>query len=82
MCVVLGLLQYRSPHRMLAIAGVGPEEDFDHEDDDEGHDEESLRRDDRGREASIHASIEEHIFEHLPPQVHKGDNDYMIIVDL
>lgn len=62
-----GLLQYRSPHRMLAVAGGGPEEDFDHDDD-----EESQRRDDRGREASINASIEEHIFEHLPPQVHKA----------
>ncbi len=60
MCVS-GLLQYRGPHRMLAVAGG----ESDSEDD-----EESENRDDR--EAQDHSSIEEHIFEHLPPRVHKG----------
>ncbi len=71
MCVS-GLLQYRGPHRMLAIAGGGAEEESDHEDD-----EESENRDDR--EAQDHSSIEEHIFEHLPPRVHQGtdrEQDY------
>lgn len=66
-----GLLQYRDPHRMLAIASGGAEDDSDSE-DDEGHGEESQRRCERGREANDHSSIEEHIFEHLPPQVHKA----------
>lgn len=50
---------------MLAVAGGGAEEESDHEDD-----EESENRDDR--EAQDHSSIEEHIFEHLPPRVHKA----------
>lgn len=65
---------------MLAIAGGGAEDDSDNE-DDEGHNEESQRRCERGREANDHSSIDEHIFEHLPPRVHKGaDNRIMIIV--
>ncbi|KAI7812283.1 patatin-like phospholipase domain-containing protein 2 [Triplophysa rosa] len=66
-----GLLQYRGPHRMLAIAGGGAEDDSDNE-DDEGHHEESQRRCERGGEAKDLSSIEEHIFEHLPPRVHKA----------
>lgn len=60
-----GLLQYRGPHHMLAVAGGEAEEESDSEDD-----EESENRDDR--EAQDHSSIEEHIFEHLPPKVHKA----------
>nr|UJU86733.1 adipose triglyceride lipase [Mylopharyngodon piceus] len=62
-----GLLQYRGPHRMLAIAGEGAEEDSDSEDEDE-----SENRDDRETESHNLASIEEHIYEHLPPRVHKA----------
>lgn len=54
---------------MLAIAGGGAEGDSE---DDEGHNEESQRRCERGREANDLARIEEHIFEHLPPRVHQG----------
>lgn len=50
---------------MLAVAGGEAEEESDSEDN-----EESENRDDR--EAQDHSSIEEHIFEHLPPRVHKG----------
>ncbi|XP_043083793.1 patatin-like phospholipase domain-containing protein 2 isoform X2 [Puntigrus tetrazona] len=57
-----GLLQYRGPHRMLAVEA---EEESDSEDD-----EESEGRNDR--ETRDHSSIEEHIFEHLPPRVHKA----------
>lgn len=52
---------------MLAIAGEGAEEDSDIEDEDE-----SENRDDRETESHNLASIEEHIYEHLPPRVHKG----------
>lgn len=55
---------------MLAIAGAGAEEDSDSEDEDESED-----RDDRETESHNLASIEEHIYEHLPPRVHKG-TDY------
>ncbi|KTF85909.1 hypothetical protein cypCar_00044584 [Cyprinus carpio] len=64
MCVS-GLLQYRGPHRMLAVAGGEAEEESDGEED-----EESENREDR--ETQDHSSIEEHIFEHLPPRVHKA----------
>ncbi|XP_056595528.1 patatin-like phospholipase domain-containing protein 2 [Triplophysa dalaica] len=64
-----GLLQYRGPHRMLAIAGGGAEGDNE---DDEGHNEESQRRCERETEANDLARIEEHIFEHLPPRVHQA----------
>uniref|UniRef100_A0A672SE32 Patatin-like phospholipase domain containing 2 n=1 Tax=Sinocyclocheilus grahami TaxID=75366 RepID=A0A672SE32_SINGR len=57
-----GLLQYGGPHRMLAVADGGAEEESDSEDD-----EESESREDR--ETLDHSSIEEHIFEHLPPRV-------------
>ncbi|XP_016100990.1 patatin-like phospholipase domain-containing protein 2 [Sinocyclocheilus grahami] len=56
-----GLLQYGGPHRMLAVADGGAEEESDSEDD-----EESESREDR--ETLDHSSIEEHIFEHLPPR--------------
>ncbi|XP_077066223.1 patatin-like phospholipase domain-containing protein 2 [Siphateles boraxobius] len=62
-----GLLQYRGPHHMLAVAGAGAEEDSDSEDD-----EESESRDDRETEAQDLSSIEEHIYEHLPPRLHKA----------
>lgn len=62
-----GLLQYRGPHRMLAVAGGVAEEDSDSEDD-----EESESRDDRETEAHDLSSIEEHIYEHLPPRLHKA----------
>uniref|UniRef100_A0A9J7XXZ9 triacylglycerol lipase n=1 Tax=Cyprinus carpio carpio TaxID=630221 RepID=A0A9J7XXZ9_CYPCA len=53
-----GLLQYGGPHRMLAVADGGAEEESDGEDDD--------------RETQDRSSIEEHIFEHLPPRVHEA----------
>ncbi|CAM4733914.1 hypothetical protein PO909_021925 [Leuciscus waleckii] len=61
-----GLLQYRGPHHMLAVAAEA-EEDSDSEDD-----EESESRDDRETEAQDLSSIEEHIYEHLPPRLHKA----------
>lgn len=66
MCVsCLGLLQYRGPNLMLAVAGGGAEDDSDGE-DDEGHGEESPRICER--EDNDHSNT----FEHLPPRVHKG----------
>uniref|UniRef100_A0A671S5V0 Patatin-like phospholipase domain containing 2 n=1 Tax=Sinocyclocheilus anshuiensis TaxID=1608454 RepID=A0A671S5V0_9TELE len=58
---VSGLLQYGGPHRMLAVADGGPEEESDSEDD-----EETESREDR--ETQDHSGIEEHIFEQLPPR--------------
>ncbi|XP_051545371.1 patatin-like phospholipase domain-containing protein 2 [Myxocyprinus asiaticus] len=65
-----GLLQYQGPHRMLGMAN-GEAGDSDSE-DDEGHNEESDSRDNRGTENNNHSSIEERIFEHLPPRLHEA----------
>lgn len=61
---------------MLAIAGAGAEEDSDSEDEDESED-----RDDRETQSHNLASIEEHIYEHLPPRVHKGTDRLQDDVD-
>uniref|UniRef100_A0A673IRG6 Patatin-like phospholipase domain containing 2 n=1 Tax=Sinocyclocheilus rhinocerous TaxID=307959 RepID=A0A673IRG6_9TELE len=52
-------------HVNQAVADGGAEEESDSEDD-----EESESREDR--ETQDHSGIEEHIFEHLPPRVHKA----------
>lgn len=61
-----GLLQYRRPHHPLGNGAVMGEEDSDNEDDEERH----------TREGEMHpdadSSIEEHIFEHLPPRLHRA----------
>nr|XP_005174313.2 patatin-like phospholipase domain-containing protein 2 [Danio rerio] len=60
-----GLLQYRGPHRALAAAAEGADEESDGEDEE--------RRDEGEPEADDHrSSMEEHVFEHLPPRVHKA----------
>ncbi|KAG9280776.1 patatin-like phospholipase domain-containing protein 2 [Astyanax mexicanus] len=61
-----GLLQYRRPHRPLGNGAVMGEEDSDNEDEEERHTREGELHHD------AHSNIEEHIFEHLPPRLHRA----------
>ncbi|XP_036432381.1 patatin-like phospholipase domain-containing protein 2 [Colossoma macropomum] len=61
-----GLLQFRRPHRPLGNGAVEGEEDSDNEDDEEGHTREEEMHPD------AHSGTEEHIFEHLPPRLHRA----------
>ncbi|XP_072528429.1 patatin-like phospholipase domain-containing protein 2 [Salminus brasiliensis] len=61
-----GLLQYRQPHRPLGDGAVEGEEDSDNEDDEESHTREGEIHPD------AHSGLEEHIFEHLPPRLHRA----------
>ncbi|XP_066525191.1 patatin-like phospholipase domain-containing protein 2 [Hoplias malabaricus] len=61
-----GLLQFRQPHRPLGNAAVEGQEGSDNEDDEESNTGEGEVYPD------AHADIEEHIFEHLPPRLHRA----------
>ncbi|XP_012696403.1 patatin-like phospholipase domain-containing protein 2 isoform X2 [Clupea harengus] len=67
-----GLLQFRRPHPVLGIGGVGEEE----EDEDEDEEHKGGEEDPQGGGATLVLTplniLEEHIFEHLPPKLHRA----------
>ena len=67
----LGLLQFRRPQRPLGNGAVEGDEDSDNEDDEERHTREEEMHPD------AHSGTEEHVFEHLPPRLHRGIKDYV-----
>ncbi|XP_030646833.1 patatin-like phospholipase domain-containing protein 2 [Chanos chanos] len=70
-----GLLQFRGPSRPLGAAGAVGEEDLEDEEDDEGEREEE-EEEHKGTEKQAvlqsQSSLEEHVFEHLPPRLHRA----------
>lgn len=62
-----GLLHLQRPQPPLSNGVVRVEEDSENEDEDDHG-----RRRDRDTIPGTHSSAEEHIFEYLPPQLHKG----------
>ncbi|KAM9497153.1 patatin-like phospholipase domain-containing protein 2 [Clarias gariepinus] len=60
-----GLLQFQRPQHPLSNGAVRVEEDSENEQD-------QRQRIDREMIPGTHSNIEEHIFEHLPPQLHRA----------
>lgn len=62
-----GLLQFQRPQHPLSNGSMRVEEDSEYENkDDQRHRREGEMM------AGTHSSVEEQIFEHLPPQLHRG----------
>ncbi|KAM4619388.1 patatin-like phospholipase domain-containing protein 2 [Polymixia lowei] len=72
-----GLLNLNGPYRSRPLLASG-EENVDNQNDDddnvsqEGEEEEQPRVEDSAAMAHSSSSVEEHIFEHLPPNLHKA----------
>ncbi|XP_071760884.1 patatin-like phospholipase domain-containing protein 2 [Centroberyx gerrardi] len=71
-----GLLNFNGPHRALLANGEENEDYDDDDDDDDMSDEDEEEEKPHGEDGAmvVHSddSIEEHIFEHLPPNLHKA----------
>ncbi|XP_068579244.1 patatin-like phospholipase domain-containing protein 2 [Cebidichthys violaceus] len=70
-----GLLNFNGPHRELPLLANDEEnEDCNEEEEDDKSDEEEEKPDVEEGAVMVHcsSSIEEHIFEHLPPILHKA----------
>ncbi|KAJ8271529.1 hypothetical protein COCON_G00103880 [Conger conger] len=67
-----GLLQYRGPQRALGARADGEEVV---EEEEEGEEEANGESSHDGREVVVfneHSTVEDHIFEHLPPRLHRA----------
>ncbi|XP_026774536.3 patatin-like phospholipase domain-containing protein 2 [Pangasianodon hypophthalmus] len=62
-----GLLQFQQPQQPLSNGGVRVEEDSENE-----NEEDQRHRREREMMPGTHSSVEEHILEHLPPQLHRA----------
>ncbi|XP_055789000.1 patatin-like phospholipase domain-containing protein 2 [Salvelinus fontinalis] len=76
-----GLLNHPGPHRPLIADGEDEEDDImnDDDDDDEEHEEHHVENEIRPSEDGVvvnpsqsKSAVEDHIFEHLPPRLHKA----------
>lgn len=71
----LGLLQFQRPQHPLSNGAVRVEEDSENEQD-------QRQRIDREMIPGTHSNIEEHIFEHLPPQLHRGmEGQHTVLIE-
>lgn len=62
-----GLVQFQRPQHPLSNGAVRVEEESENDDEDN-----QRHRRETERIPGTHSNAEEHMFEHLPPQLHRG----------